>query len=83
MRPAEIAKVDVKRYLLYAYQESESATPSTDLWKKIGAVEALPLPMACTLTHFKAGSMYHFAVCAISKHDRPGQFSNIGSINLP
>nr|XP_054762873.1 uncharacterized protein LOC129269404 isoform X1 [Lytechinus pictus]XP_054762874.1 uncharacterized protein LOC129269404 isoform X1 [Lytechinus pictus]XP_054762875.1 uncharacterized protein LOC129269404 isoform X1 [Lytechinus pictus] len=77
------SKVEVMRYLLYAYQESESATPSTDLWKKIGAVDALPLPMACTLTHFKAGSMYHFAVCAISKHKRPGAFSNIGSINLP
>eukprot|EP00057_Strongylocentrotus_purpuratus_P014972 XP_011669446.1 PREDICTED: uncharacterized protein LOC577080 isoform X2 [Strongylocentrotus purpuratus] len=77
------SKIDVKRYLLYAYQESESATPNTDLWKKIGAVDALPLPMACTLTHFKAGSMYHFAVCAISKHSRPGVFSNIGSINLP
>ncbi len=69
-------------YNLYAYQETD-APPSTSLWKKIGDVKALPLPMACTLTQFQPGSMYHFAVCAIDIYHRTGPFSDASSINLP
>lgn len=69
-------------YNLYAYQETD-APPSTSLWKKIGEVKALPLPMACTLTQFQPGSMYHFAVCAIDVYHRTGSFSDASSINLP
>ena len=70
------------KYQLFAYQET-SAAPSTTLWKKIGDdVEAMALPMACTLSHFTAGHHYHFAVRAMDEHQRIGPFSDPQSIFL-
>ena len=70
------------KYQLYAYQET-SAPPSTTLWKKVGDdVAAMPLPMACTLSHFLAGHHYHFAVRAIDEHSRIGPYSDPQSIFL-
>ncbi|XP_053333036.1 activating transcription factor 7-interacting protein 1 isoform X3 [Clarias gariepinus] len=72
----------VDSYHLYAYhqdQQSASASSSTQppthsLWKKIGEVKALPLPMACTLTQFVSGSTYYFAVRAKDMFGRFGPF---------
>merc|ERR1712106_26615 len=72
----------IASYQLYAYQESSMQRPDPQLWKKVGDVKALPLPMACTLTQFTRGNKYHFAVRAMDMHNRVGQFSEPNSIVL-
>ncbi|XP_034235578.1 uncharacterized protein LOC117641950 isoform X2 [Thrips palmi] len=72
---------DIESYQLFAYQEG-AAPPNPGLWKKVGDVKALPLPMACTLTQFVEGHRYHFTVRAVDKHGRVGPFSQQGSIRL-
>ena len=63
-------------------QEIAGVPPNTSLWKKVGDVRALPLPMACTLTQFSEGNNYHFAVRAVDIHSRKGQYSIPGNISL-
>ncbi|KAL3877905.1 hypothetical protein ACJMK2_035547 [Sinanodonta woodiana] len=72
---------EIASYQLFAYQEGVAA-PSSNLWKKVGEVKALPLPMACTLTQFQEGNKYHFAVRAVDVHNRVGHFSDPSSIHL-
>ncbi|ROL46459.1 Activating transcription factor 7-interacting protein 1 [Anabarilius grahami] len=68
----------VDTYHLYAYHQDNQGTASgasaQSLWKKIGEVKALPLPMACTLTQFVSGSTYYFAVRAKDVYGRFGPF---------
>ena len=75
----------VECYHLFAHQAKEShVSPPTDMaaWKKIGVVNALPLPMACTLTQFATGNIYHFAVLAVDINGREGPLSNPCTIRL-
>ncbi|KAF5296554.1 hypothetical protein FQA39_LY12472 [Lamprigera yunnana] len=62
-------------YQLYAYEET-SSTPNSDMWRKIGEVKALTLPMACTLTEFTNQMKYHFAIRAFDTNGRVGPFSD-------
>lgn len=65
----------VESYHLYAFhQDNSSSNAGQQHWKKIGEVNALPLPMACTLTQFQSGSTYHFAVRAKDIYGRFGAF---------
>ncbi|XP_041362218.1 dentin sialophosphoprotein-like isoform X2 [Gigantopelta aegis] len=72
---------DISSYQLFAYQETSSPASSA-LWKKVGDVKALPLPMACTLTQFQDGNKYHFAVRAVDQTGRFGDFSEPSTIHL-
>ena len=49
-----------KWYQIFAYQENSNQAVASTLWKKVGDVKALPLPMACTLTQFSRGNRYFF-----------------------
>jgi len=71
-----------KCYQIYAYQENSSQPATSSLWKKVGDVKALPLPMACTLTQFSKGNRYHFAVRAEDNFKRLSLFSDPQSISL-
>lgn len=78
-------KFKVECYQLFAHQAKDArvAPPlDTKQWKKIGVVNALPLPMACTLTQFATGSVYFFAVVAVDIHGREGEMSNPCVIRL-
>ncbi|CAL1536883.1 unnamed protein product [Lymnaea stagnalis] len=72
----------IASYQLFAYQETETSIPKSTLWKKVGDVKALPLPMACTLTQFQQGNKYHFAVRAVDQYGRCGLYSDSSSIFL-
>lgn len=70
---------NIASYQLFAYQETEGPVDSS-LWKKVGDVNALPLPMACTLTQFVDKNRYYFTVRAVDTYQRFGPFSDPVSI---
>ena len=82
MTVSQVVHAAIGTYQIYAYQETSTQLASSALWKKVGDVKALPLPMACTLTQFSKGNKYHFAVRAKDVHGRVGYFSDPQSIAL-
>ena len=64
----------VRSYRLCVFQ-GDSTPPTPNLWHTIGEVQAMKLPMACTLKYFEKGKIYHFAVRAIGRNGMRGQFS--------
>ncbi|XP_054993188.1 activating transcription factor 7-interacting protein 2 isoform X2 [Sorex araneus] len=67
----------VESYHLFLCHEN----PNDQLiWKKIGEIKALPLPMACTLSRFLASNKYYFTVQSKDIFGRYGPFCDIKSI---
>ncbi|XP_027973437.1 activating transcription factor 7-interacting protein 2 isoform X2 [Eumetopias jubatus] len=67
----------VESYHLFLCHEN----PNNKLiWKKIGEIKALPLPMACTLSQFLASNKYYFTVRSKDIFGRYGPFCDIKSI---
>ncbi|XP_066903021.1 uncharacterized protein [Halyomorpha halys] len=73
---------NIVEYQLYAYQERSGRNSSNDVWKKVGDIKALPLPMACYLSQFVEDETYHFIIRAVDSHKRLGDFSIPAGIKL-
>ncbi|XP_073503848.1 activating transcription factor 7-interacting protein 2 isoform X2 [Phyllobates terribilis] len=69
-----------KVYCLYVHQGDPNSPKK--LWKKIGEIKALPLPMACTLTQFVDDTTYSFAMRAKDADGRFGPLCDIQSTTL-
>lgn len=69
-----------KTYCLYVHQ-GDPNNPKK-LWKKIPEINALPLPMACTLTQFVEDNTYSFAMRAKDANGRFGPLCDIQSTTL-
>ncbi|XP_066910842.1 activating transcription factor 7-interacting protein 1-like [Clytia hemisphaerica] len=63
----------VKSYQLFA---RELFGHKVGTMKRIGIVDALPLPMSCNIDKLKYHIKYKFAVCAIDIYGRYGKMSN-------
>ena len=70
----------VYSYCLCVFQGDRA--PDPDFWHTIGEVQAMKLPMACTLRPFEKGQTYHFAVRAVSHSGVRGQFSQAKIIQI-
>nr|XP_019574871.1 PREDICTED: activating transcription factor 7-interacting protein 2 isoform X1 [Rhinolophus sinicus]XP_019574872.1 PREDICTED: activating transcription factor 7-interacting protein 2 isoform X1 [Rhinolophus sinicus]XP_019574873.1 PREDICTED: activating transcription factor 7-interacting protein 2 isoform X1 [Rhinolophus sinicus] len=77
-----IAKINprcapVESYHLFLCHENAN---NKLVWKKIGEIKALPLPMACTLSQFLTSNKYYFTVQSKDIFGRYGPFCDIKSI---
>lgn len=73
---------NIVEYQLFAYQERSGRNTSNDVWKKVGDIKALPLPMACYLSQFVEDETYHFIIRAVDSQKRLGDFSIPAGIKL-
>ncbi|EHH61413.1 hypothetical protein EGM_19770 [Macaca fascicularis] len=67
----------VESYHLFLCHENSN---NKLIWKKIGEIKALPLPMACTLSQFLASNRYYFTVQSKDIFGRYGPFCDIKSV---
>ncbi|KAM4820293.1 activating transcription factor 7-interacting protein 2 isoform 2-T2 [Thomomys bottae] len=67
----------VESYHLFLCHEN---TNTQLIWKKIGEIKALPLPMACTLSQFLVSNKYYFTVQSKDIFGRYGPFCDIKCI---
>ncbi|XP_047388688.1 activating transcription factor 7-interacting protein 2 isoform X1 [Sciurus carolinensis] len=67
----------VESYHLFLCHENST---NKLIWKKIGEIKALPLPMACTLSQFLASDKYYFTIQSKDIFGRYGPFCDIKSI---
>ena len=77
--PHHAKKIKITGFEIFGYQEKANVAVSSALWKRIGTVNPMPLPMSCTLTQFVEGFKYHFSIRGIS-NDKLGHFSDPASI---
>jgi hypothetical protein len=63
---------EISGYQIFGYIESPTDIPRSDLWKEIGNVNALPLPMACSLSKvsviiitFEINECIHFKIVLV------------------
>ena len=71
----------VVKYELYVMSVPTESSTMTD-WESLGVVDALALPMACTMTQFLPGASYYFAVRAITASGHCELFSDPCSITV-
>jgi len=71
----------VVKYELYVMSVATEAGGLAD-WETLGIVDALALPMACTMTQFVPGASYYFAVRAITENGHCELFSDPCSITV-
>lgn len=49
MPATKIPVYNIMGYQVFVYHEVVTSTPKTEMWKNIGSIKALPLPMKCSL----------------------------------
>ena len=71
----------VIKYELFVMSAPTETTSSND-WDLLGVVDALALPMACTMNQFQPGASYFFTVRAITENYQCGLFSDPCSVTI-
>ena len=71
----------VIKYELFVMSASDETASSND-WGLLGVVDALALPMACTMNQFQPGASYFFTVRAITENYHCGLFSDPCSVTI-
>ena len=63
-------------YEIFFCPDSDETTSGSKVWKKVGVVAAMQLPMSCNMKYLRpAGKRDGFAVRAIDRHGGIGPFS--------
>lgn len=76
--------VTLSSYQIYSCHTSSqiSQLEILPVWKKVGDVAALQLPMACRLRKFEKHKSYHFILRIVDSLQRLGPFSDCASVDI-